>query len=62
MNRDDCPNARNHTSCPKCYIQWHEWAKKKGKRHKQVRCHDCGLYRIWKRRAKDEPDYGGNEP
>ena len=54
-----CPNERNHTKAPRGYGTWHEWAREKGRRHYQVRCPGCGRFSIWKRRPKDEPDYGG---
>lgn len=53
-----CTNIRKHTSCPVGYIAWHEWAEKKGRRHKQIMCPKCDLYVIWIRREKREPDYG----
>ena len=36
-----------HTPCPSGYVEWHEWAEKKSKTHKQKRCAGCGLYSIW---------------
>lgn len=61
MKKRDCPNIKNHTDCPSGYLQWHYWAARKSRRHKQVRCPSCGLWAIWVRRAKDEPDWGGDE-
>lgn len=29
------------------YIGWHMWAAKMGKTHKQERCGECGLWKIW---------------
>jgi hypothetical protein len=42
-----CPNARQHTKCPKPYLAWHDWADRKARTHYQVRCPGCGLYLIW---------------
>jgi hypothetical protein len=47
-------DCKNHTDAPCGYIQWHEWARKKAKTHKQLKCHECGLYKIWIRRAQNE--------
>lgn len=37
----------NHTPQPTGYREWHSWAKKKIKTHKQVKCPYCGLWSIW---------------
>ena len=37
-----------HTPCPSGYIQWHNWAEKKMRTHKQERCPGCGRWSIWK--------------
>ena len=37
---------------PKGYIQFFEWCKEKSKTHKQIKCPECGLYKIWVRRNK----------
>ena len=55
---EECPNILKHTKSPDGYIQWHMWAEKKSRRHKQIKCPYCGLYVIWVRRKKDEPDFG----
>jgi len=39
--------CKDHTESPDGYIQWHEWAKEKGKTHNQKKCGECGLYKIW---------------
>ncbi len=36
-----------HTPSPEGYIQWHAWAEKKSKTHRQIRCPVCGLWAIW---------------
>ena len=49
-----CPKRSKHTPAPPGYLQWHEWATKKGKTHRTVRCSGCHLFTIWvpkKRRA-----------
>ncbi len=45
--RETCPNRKAHTKCPKGYLPWHEWAREKGKTHKQIKCKGCGRYSIW---------------
>lgn len=42
-----CPVEALHTTCPKDYLEWHKWAARMGKTHKQVKCKGCGLYAIW---------------
>ncbi len=42
-----CANDASHTECPNEYLAWHDWAEKKMKTHKQVKCPKCGLYAIW---------------
>jgi len=39
-----------HTPQPTGYLEWHEWADKKAKTHRQVRCPGCGLFQIWVRK------------
>lgn len=36
-----------HTPSPEGYIQFHAWAEKKSKTHRQIRCPVCGLWAIW---------------
>lgn len=43
----DCPNADQHTPEPPGYVEWHEWAKKMAKTHKQRRCSGCDRWSIW---------------
>lgn len=40
-----------HTKSPVGYVQWHEWADKKSKTHKQIKCLGCNRYAIWIRRT-----------
>lgn len=35
---------------PVGYIEWHEWAERKSKTHRQLRCHEHGLFHVWVRR------------
>ena len=44
----ECPNVKRHTRCPSAYLEWHEWAERKAKTHRQVKCPGCGLYAIWR--------------
>lgn len=46
----DCPNADQHTPCPDGYLAWHTWAKAKSRTHRQRRCPECGLWKIWEPR------------
>ena len=57
---DRCPDAeRLHTPCPSGYVSWHEWAKRKGKTHKQHRCPTCGLLSIWRPKPRPvDPEEG----
>ena len=50
-----CPQRGCHTKAPEGYIQWHTWAERKAKTHRQIRCPGCGLFAIWvpKRNRKD---------
>jgi hypothetical protein len=44
---NECPNAAKHTPHPSGYIEHEEWARKKMKTHKQVKCPGCGRFEIW---------------
>lgn len=44
-----CKNPKDE---PKGYVQWHEWAEKKSKTHNQLKCDQCGLFHIWKKKKK----------
>lgn len=44
-----------HAPAPSGYLAWHEWAEKKSRTHRQIRCACCGLWTIWipkKRKAR----------
>lgn len=43
----NCPAFHDHTPSPAGYIQWHAWAKRMGRTHKQIKCTGCSLYAIW---------------
>lgn len=43
--------ACKHPEEPKGYVQWHGWAEKKAKTHRQQKCKTCGLWKIWKRKT-----------
>ena len=43
----DCPEKSRHTKSPEGYLDFHDWAEKKSKTHRQIRCQGCGLYFIW---------------
>ncbi len=40
----------DHTPCPEDYLRWHDWAEDMAVTHKQVRCPDCELFKIWVRK------------
>jgi len=48
---DLCAGRHTHTVCPSEYHQWHAWAEKKMRTHRQVRCPTCGLWTIWKKKT-----------
>jgi hypothetical protein len=50
-----CPVAERHTPAPAGYLEWHEWAAKKAKTHRQIICDGCDRYRIWvPKRSREE--------
>lgn len=61
MSAEDCPKISTHAKSPSDYGQWHSWAAKKSKRHKQIRCPECGYFAIWVRLDENEPDYSGHD-
>jgi hypothetical protein len=42
-----CPSFEEHTPCPSGYIDWHEWAARMKRTHRQIKCGGCGRYSIW---------------
>lgn len=36
-----------HTPQPYGYLQWHAWAKKMSRTHRQMKCPFCGLWEVW---------------
>lgn len=51
-NKNECPEVKKHSKEPEGYLQWHAWAEKKIKTHRQVRCKVCKLLVIWVPRKK----------
>ena len=37
----------DHTPQPEGYMQWHSWAYRMMRTHKQLMCEQCGLWSIW---------------
>lgn len=52
VNKSTCRNAAEHTPCPEGYLQWHDWAHRMSKTHRQIRCLECGLFSIWLPKAE----------
>lgn len=44
--------CKDHTPCPDGYMAWHSWAREKSRTHAQVKCGQCGLYKIWLPKAE----------
>jgi len=42
-----CPRASEHTPQPASYLDWHEWARRMSKTHRQRRCEGCGRLNVW---------------
>ncbi len=51
-----CPDRIHHTEAPRGYLQWHSWARRMGRTHRQVKCTGCGLYAIWVPKKHKEAD------
>lgn len=52
----DCPSFHDHTPQPEGYIEWHDWAKRMMRTHKQTKCTGCGLYMIWVPKQKQHAE------
>ena len=53
MKISKCNNRKNHTKCPKTYIEWVSWADDmKNQEYKQYQCPECGRYEIWIKKEK----------
>ena len=50
LGKTRCLNASKHTASPEGCLQWHIWAERKMKTHKQIQCPTCGLFAIWKKK------------
>ena len=44
---ETCPDKAKHTEDPKAYLEWHSWATRKARTHKQIQCDTCRLWAIW---------------
>ena len=44
---DRQPCSDSHTPSPPGYLDWHAWAERMAKTHKQQRCPECNLWAIW---------------
>ena len=40
-------SCKKHTKCPVGYLEWFDWAERKAKTYKQIKCPECGLFKIW---------------
>lgn len=47
LEPEDCPLRAQHTVGPSGYNAWHEWAERKAKTHKQMRCAGCHRWSVW---------------
>ena len=47
-----CPNQAAHTPAPVGWPDWHAWASRMSKTHRQLRCPGCGLWMIWVEKGK----------
>lgn len=42
-----CPDRDKHTEGPWVYTDWHPWALRMEKTHRQLACPSCHRYVIW---------------
>jgi hypothetical protein len=47
LQPSECPLADMHTPAPVGYRNWHDWAERMSKTHKQAMCKGCRRYVIW---------------
>ncbi len=43
----------DHTPCPEDYLQWHSWATRMHRTHRQRVCEECGRWAIWEPRRQE---------
>lgn len=46
----DTKDCKHGPQGPTGYVDWTNWAEKKSRTHYQIKCPNCGLFKIWKRR------------
>ena len=44
---ETCPDRSKHTKAPSGYLEWHSWATRKARTHRQTQCDTCRLWAIW---------------
>lgn len=52
--RADSPCAackRKQARQPEGYVEWHAWAERKSRTHRQVQCPECGYF-VWVKKSK----------
>ena len=55
LEPEDCPLKDQHTPPPTSYLVFHDWAEKKAKTHRQMRCAGCHRWSVWVP-GSEEPD------
>lgn len=50
LEQENCSNRHNHMESPSDYVEWHDWAERMAKTHKQIKCPECGYWVIWVRK------------
>jgi len=51
----ECPSFHDHTPAPEGYLDWHAWAERMSKTHRQIRCTGCGRFAIWIEKKASNP-------